>query len=649
VTGGFVSPLLGAVISDRTIAILLAVGLVGVFSLLATLVWTRFGQAKPISKCVVLSLLAHLLFLVYAYSTQVLFGPPGKWTGQTVTVRLRDAADDQEAARLKTQEPEPWEQAGAESVPLMDNLPQSRTTPEAASPDRVRPEVAPPEVATPKPAEVALSRPPAPPLPAPSPPPLLPDKPANPTPPEQVAAATPAEGETVQPPSPDAEMPRLTDLLPDNDNSATAQTTPPTTTPDNPLRDPGGEAATLPPESEPPPAAADAGEQFTAAASGVPRRLGDGQEVPQPLRARVAADRLKAAQPFGASPRTEAAVAAALEWLASAQSADGRWDADAFGAGRETRTLGHDRRGAGAQADTGVSGLALLAFLGNGETHLEGKHREHVQRGLEFLLASQAGNGSLAGNSEFFAAMYSHGIATLALSEAYALSGDERLLPGLRRALQYTIDSQHHGGGWRYQPYDAGDMSQFGWQLMALKSAELGGIPVPSTTRLRMTSFLRSCSSGRSRGLASYRPGDRVSRTMTAEALACRYFLAAENGPAAIDEAAAYLLEERPGEGAANYYYWYYGTVALFQRQGDDWTRWNTALQGELLARQRWDGAAAGSWDADDQWGGYGGRVYSTSLAALSLEVYYRYLPLHVQQAVQDRYTDRPAFPGLPR
>jgi hypothetical protein len=244
--------------------------------------------------------------------------------------------------------------------------------------------------------------------------------------------------------------------------------------------------------------------------------------------------------------------------------------------------------------------------------------------------------------------MYSHGMATLALAEAYALSGDERLLPGLRAALAYTIHSQHAGGGWRYQPYDAGDMSQFGWQLMALKSAELGGIQFPNPTRSRMATFLRNCSSGTSRGLAAYRPGDRVSRTMTAEALVCRYFLEAENSPAAIDQAVEYLLEERPGEGQANYYYWYYGTVAMFQRQGEDWTRWNAALQSELLARQRWDGNAIGSWDPDDQWGGYGGRIYSTSLAALSLEVYYRYLPLHLQQSKQDRLTDRP-FNGLPR
>jgi hypothetical protein len=136
---------------------------------------------------------------------------------------------------------------------------------------------------------------------------------------------------------------------------------------------------------------------------------------------------------------------------------------------------------------------------------------------------------------------------------------------------------------------------------------------------------------------------------MTAEGLVCRAFLDAENTPPALDEGAAYVLEERPGSGAVNYYFWYYGTLAIFQRQGDDWRRWNAALQQELLGRQRWDGPLAGSWDADDVFGGYGGRVYSTSLAALSLEVYYRYLPTHGREPPESRLTDRQWQPAMPR
>ena len=69
----------------------------------------------------------------------------------------------------------------------------------------------------------------------------------------------------------------------------------------------------------------------------------------------------------------------------------------------------------------------------------------------------------------------------------------------------------------------------------------------------------------------------------------------------------------------------------MFQLQGDYWRQWNEALQTQLLASQRTAGALAGSWDPDAVWGGYGGRIYSTSLSALCLEVYYRYLPLYSQ------------------
>jgi hypothetical protein len=98
-------------------------------------------------------------------------------------------------------------------------------------------------------------------------------------------------------------------------------------------------------------------------------------------------------------------------------------------------------------------------------------------------------------------------------------------------------------------------------------------------------------------------------------------------------EASKFLLEEVPGAGTANFYYWYYGTLALYQTQGEPWERWNTAMQNTLVGSQRKDGELAGSWDPDPVWGRCGGRVYSTALGTLCLEVYYRFLPLYVQSA----------------
>jgi hypothetical protein len=273
-----------------------------------------------------------------------------------------------------------------------------------------------------------------------------------------------------------------------------------------------------------------------------------------------------------------------------------------------------------------------LAFHGAGHTHQSASYAENVRRGLEYLLRVQAADGNLAGNADVFARMYCHAMATLALSEAYGMTGERGLREPVRRALAYIVAAQHPvTGGWRYVPGDPGDTSQFGWQWMALRSGELAGFPIPERTRQGAIKYLQSVSSGRAGGLASYRPGEMPSRAMTAEALFCWQLLGLPRQHPAVAEATEYLLGELPGEGEGkpNCYLWYYATLALYQAQGDGWQRWNEALKKTLLSRQRTSGPLAGSWDNDTLWGGYGGRVYTTALFTLCLEVYYRYLPLY--------------------
>ncbi len=362
----------------------------------------------------------------------------------------------------------------------------------------------------------------------------------------------------------------------------------------------------------------------------VRRRLGDGQPVPKVYQLRSIEQRLEIALANGGSLRSERAVDSALGFLAANQSEDGRWDASNFAAGQENLVLGNDRQGAGARADTGITGLTLLAFLGAGHSHLEGDYRENVQKGLEFILRSQADNGNLAGKASLYATMYCHGMASLAISEAYALTGDHRLKPFVERAVAFSIAAQHPtSGGWRYQPGDFGDMSQFGWQVMAIKSARLAGIRIPRSTDLGMHRFLESCSSGDFRGLASYRPQEAVSPTMTAESLICRHFLDQQVNPDQAREATTLLAQNLPSDDRqANLYYWYYATLAMYHTQNEHWPEWNAAIQKQLIDRQQTDGPLAGSWDPDSTWGSYGGRIYSTAIGALSLEVYYRYLPI---------------------
>jgi hypothetical protein len=358
-----------------------------------------------------------------------------------------------------------------------------------------------------------------------------------------------------------------------------------------------------------------------------------------PYSRRGGTDRLHWAEQGGGGQETEAAVAAALNWLAQVQSSDGRWDASRFGAGREMAVLGQDRGGAGADADTGISALALLAFLGAGNTHRSGDFTSNVRKDLDFLTRGQAADGNLGGEAGLYAHMYCHSMATFALAEAYAMTGDPALKGPVERAVDYSLRAQNPAtGGWRYRPGDMGDTSQLGWQLMALWSTERAGMSVPPQTWTGAERFLRSVRRGQSGGLASYRSDSPMSTSMTAEALYCRQLvgesLGGSDNEAAASEAMQQLLRTLPEPSRVNLYYWYYASLALHrQRQLSDqnaaaWQAWNRALTSVLVNKQANDGPDAGSWDPECIWGGYGGRVYSTALSALCLEVYYRYAPL---------------------
>jgi hypothetical protein len=366
------------------------------------------------------------------------------------------------------------------------------------------------------------------------------------------------------------------------------------------------------------------------------KRLADGKAMPTIYSLRATKSRLAVARNRGGSIHTERAVEKALDWLAANQEADGSWSPSSHGAGREDRIFGHNRDGAGGNAETGISGLATLAFLGAGNTHLQGPHAQTIDKAIKYLTKRQKSNGDLSGDAKLFARMYCHSMALLALSEALAITGDSKLLAIVQKGVDFSVAAQNkNGGGWRYQPGDSGDMSQFGWQVMALKSARLGGAYVPEATFEQMEHFLASCSSGIGGGLASYRPRQRPSATMTAEALLCRYFLNVRPTEAGLIEAKRMVMRELPNRSHVNLYYWYYGTLAMYHAGGDEWQKWNAAMKEALLPMQQMNGQQAGSWAPVGMWGGYGGRVYSTATAALSLEVYYRYLPVYEEVARQ--------------
>ena len=676
-------------------------GLIAITILLVLLMRTRWGQAQPLRKCVVLSLLVHVLLACYATTVQIV-----QTSFQQDEPALRIASiegfDEQPGSRQNQSDAalRPWDvfaasaaEALTEQMPLdspemadapldqqiqrptADNPPKtspidlsadsSTTVPQPAVPtsDNSGASQHTPVAATEAPGLAVRKKQSTVRMPAPAGPKpsrlTIDDTPSIKRPPS-ASTDTPRTGSETGATSPElAEKPNVPDpvnSLAGLDDRPTAATSKDETR---------AERAAMVPSSvesgtNTAPSDADNGSEKQPDVSQlaesnrrplpsealsldnpldalVPvRRNASQEQMPELYESRTAPNKVPLAAQRGGGADTEAAVRAALEWLAANQSDDGRWDASRLEAGREGRVAQRNRRGAGARADTAITGLALLTFLGAGHTHLEGPYRSHVARGLEFLLRSQGPDGSLGGEAARFAFMYAHGMATLAISEAFAMTHDRRLEPALRKALRYTLSAQHPStGGWRYRPGDLGDTSQLGWQLMALRSAELAGIPIPENCRAGVNRFLRSVSAGQRGGFASYRPGERISRTMTAEALVCRLFLGLDPTDPSATEAAEFLLSELPGRGKDNLYYWYYGTLAMYHLGGDYWQRWNEALKQTLLDRQRRDADLAGSWDPDTLWGPHGGRVYTTALATLCLEVYYRYLPLYAEAPTQ--------------
>ncbi len=337
------------------------------------------------------------------------------------------------------------------------------------------------------------------------------------------------------------------------------------------------------------------------------------------------AQRQELVEEHGGSRETEKAVAVALDWLARHQSADGRWSSREF-----DDDCGQCRGKASTDVDVALTGLATLCFLGADYTHAkESEHRLVVQRAVDYLLSVQSKTGDLRAGET----MYSHGIASIVLCEAYGMTGDASLREPAQRAIDFISRSRHRAqGGWRYEPGMAGDTSVLGWQVMALASAKRVGLIVDDEVFATAKAWLDRASRRQAPGLYSYQPGMPHTRSMTAEGMFVQQLLGRARDEPRMAQSAAFLVRKLPDwSQGANTYLWYYATLALFQHQGDAWRQWNEALTVELLGRQRDDGLASGSWDPADRWSHIGGRVYQTALCTLSLEVYYRYLPLYMK------------------
>jgi hypothetical protein len=348
--------------------------------------------------------------------------------------------------------------------------------------------------------------------------------------------------------------------------------------------------------------------------------------------------RRKAVARFGGSPATESAVEAALRWLARHQEADGRWIA--------TKWEGKSRG-----CNVGVTGLAMLAFLGAGHTEKSGKFRDNVRRATKYLMSEQRAKDGAIGYKYSEAShggfSYLHAIGGLALAEGYGMGKNPEVGKAAQRAVDYSIKvMQKPYGGWRYRPHQAGDVSATGWYVMQLKSAKIAGLKVDAAAFQGAMNFVNKCTNKKN-GSVGYTNNRGVPST-TGVGMVCRQFMGVPNSDKMLKMGADYIMnkpenlpawDEKNGRcvwGPCTFYHWYYGTLAMFQMGGTYWPKWNKALKKTLLPNQckggPMDGSADdkdGSWDPLGRQTLYGGRVYSTAVGALCLEVYYRYLPMY--------------------
>lgn len=360
--------------------------------------------------------------------------------------------------------------------------------------------------------------------------------------------------------------------------------------------------------------------------SGIMGNIGGGGGGGGSFGTRMGGGKKKAVLRGGGNAKTESSVDAALRWLMRHQEKDGHWDGVKYGDGKESGfVLG---------GDAAMTGLATLAFLAAGHTPRIGKYKNTVKTAIDWLLAHQEADGSFGSKGTH--QVYDNAICTLTLAECYAMLPEPKIKAAAQKGLDYLLSIKtdpaiHYGTNADGAPMS---MSVMGWLMMACKSSKIAGLKVPDDVfvkyRARLEELTDKDQSGNPVGVAYIAKGG-VTKPMTAVGMLIYEYTGSKKFE--LDGLADSLLKEIPvwGGKTDKFYYWYYGTLAMFQYGGDKWKKWNTALMTTLVDNQRKGGPldgslqdTDGSWDPVMHWNTYG-RVYTTAMGAFCLEVYYRY------------------------
>ncbi len=318
----------------------------------------------------------------------------------------------------------------------------------------------------------------------------------------------------------------------------------------------------------------------------------------------------------------------ALDWLRRHQDEDGSWGGISS-LERCTTCTGEGRR----QYRIALTGLATLAFTGAGHTHREGEFQQTVRSAAKFLVGRCGPDGSFHGErvSSEDRRMYGQAMAVLGISELYRQSRSPFLKRVIERGVRFIERAQTSYAGWRYQPdRRSSDTSVTGWQVLALFAAKRAGISVNPATRSGVRRWLSSMTENHTYRVGYNRRG-RGSPAMTATGLIMNILLGRPSSDPVLRGGFRILAAHRPvwpptpppagRAGGVNLYYWYFGTLATAKKRGSEWSPWRKTLRTALLANQEDRPDAMGSWPPVGQWEKIGGRVVSTSLGALCLEL----------------------------
>ena len=331
-----------------------------------------------------------------------------------------------------------------------------------------------------------------------------------------------------------------------------------------------------------------------------------------------------------------AAVANGLKYLAGRQQPDGCW----LIAGTEELGLATNDWGR-----CGVTALACLAFLGDGhvwDADPKDPYAQTVRRGINYLTVNQDAKSGRIGPKEGAGGIaahytYNQGMATAALAEAYAMTGDPYLHAAAQKAVNYVVGTQQKSGGWDYYetPSTRADSSVTVWQLMALYSGQQAGLEVPAAVFEKGLAFIDSMTDPETFRVGydrTWSPAERVGQGSTAIGLMLQLYLGRSASSAPVRRQARILMGESapeydpkwPADVKAeklDYYYLYHATMAFQRLGGTEWETWNKRLVKTLQALQDKNGC----WPIYDKWGKAGGKSFTTAMAVLTLEVYYRY------------------------